>query len=148
MTARSYSDLSDSATTFDPEEQLDRDIDERMKGMSKEEALGEYIDKLFAGYGVAVRKVTDEVIPGEPFISISEAKKLVCAAVAAANKWDAEHPSNGECALCGGPLPCLTHIQFPKQDKPPHLLDMRGAFKGGGDPPFKAGDVFGNSDGK
>jgi hypothetical protein len=34
MTTRSYSDLSDSATTFDPEEQLDRDIDERMKGMS------------------------------------------------------------------------------------------------------------------
>jgi hypothetical protein len=37
MTTRSYSDLSDSATTFDPEEQFDRDIDERMKGMSKEE---------------------------------------------------------------------------------------------------------------
>jgi hypothetical protein len=34
MTARSYSDLSDSATTFDPEEQFDRDIDERMKGMT------------------------------------------------------------------------------------------------------------------
>jgi hypothetical protein len=43
MTTRSYSDLSDSATTFDPEEQFDRDIDERMKGMTKEEALGEYI---------------------------------------------------------------------------------------------------------
>jgi hypothetical protein len=90
MTTRSYSDLSDSATTFDPEEQFDRDIDERMKGMTKEEALGEYIDKLFAGYGVAVRKVTDEAIPGEPFISISEAKKLVRAAIAVADKWDAE----------------------------------------------------------
>jgi hypothetical protein len=40
MTTRSYSDLSDSATTFDPEEQFDRDIDERMKGMTKEEAVG------------------------------------------------------------------------------------------------------------
>jgi hypothetical protein len=39
MTTRSYSDLSDSATTFDPEEQFDRDIDERMKGMTKEEAV-------------------------------------------------------------------------------------------------------------
>jgi hypothetical protein len=38
-TIRSYSDLSDSATTFDPEEQFDRDIDERMKGMTKEEAV-------------------------------------------------------------------------------------------------------------
>jgi hypothetical protein len=27
MTTRSYSDLSDSATTFDPEEQFDRDIE-------------------------------------------------------------------------------------------------------------------------
>jgi hypothetical protein len=35
MTTRSYSDLSDSATTFDPEEQFDRDIDEGMKGMTK-----------------------------------------------------------------------------------------------------------------
>jgi cytochrome b561 len=33
---RNYSDLSDSATTFDPEEQFDRDIDERMKGMKRE----------------------------------------------------------------------------------------------------------------
>jgi hypothetical protein len=37
MTDRSYSDLSDSATTFDPQEQFDRDIDERMKGMSYNE---------------------------------------------------------------------------------------------------------------
>jgi hypothetical protein len=43
MTTRSYSDLSDSATTFDPEEQFDRDIDERMKGMSKEEAVAKAI---------------------------------------------------------------------------------------------------------
>jgi hypothetical protein len=77
MTARSYSDLSDSATTFDPEEQFDRDIDERMKGMSKEEAA----------------------------------------------PMDSPHIEEA------------------------HLLELRGIFKGMGDPPFKAGDALGNSDG-
>jgi hypothetical protein len=131
MTARSYSDLSDSATTFDPEEQFDRDIDEGMKEMSKEEAVNLAISAELEKAGVILAGVN----PGR-------------AAIAAAEKWDAEQPSNGECALCGGPLPCLTHSQFPKQDKPLHLLDMRGAFKGCGEPPFKAGDVFGNRDGK
>jgi hypothetical protein len=46
MTTRSYSDLSDSATTFDPEEQFDRDIDERMKGMDDYSRLANDLERL------------------------------------------------------------------------------------------------------
>jgi hypothetical protein len=66
---RSYSDLSDSATTFDPEEQFDRDIDERMKGMTKEEAVAQAVCDL----------------PGDP-----SSLDIARAAIAAAGKWDAE----------------------------------------------------------
>jgi hypothetical protein len=78
MTARSYSDLSDSATTFDPEEQFDRDIDEGMKGMSKEEAVNLAISAELEKAGVILAGVN----PGR-------------AAIAAAEKWDAEQPSMG-----------------------------------------------------
>jgi hypothetical protein len=74
MTTRSYSDLSDSATTFDPEEQFDRDIDERMKGMSKEEAVAR---------AMARTHWTDD----SRWLKYLPA---ACAAIAAADKWDAE----------------------------------------------------------
>jgi hypothetical protein len=74
---RSYSDLSDSATTFDPEEQFDRDIDERMKGMSKEDAVARAI--------VARRELPENIeINWGAFLSDARA------AIAAADKWDAE----------------------------------------------------------
>jgi hypothetical protein len=86
MTDRSYSDLSDSATTFDPEEQFDRDIDERMKGMTKEEAVG-----------VALRTECMAIF-GATW-SYDNAWRFARIAIAAADKWDAEH--NKEAA---GPL--------------------------------------------
>jgi hypothetical protein len=72
---RSYSDLSDGATTFDPEEQFDRDVDERMKGMSKEEAVAR---SLLAQANADIGLTT------------WEAAALARAAIAAADKWDAE----------------------------------------------------------
>jgi hypothetical protein len=79
MNTKSYSDLSDSATTFDPEEQFDRDIDERMKGMSKEEAVARAIrdSDLAEGHCLA----------DDTFVSFLPAAS---AAIAAADKWDAE----------------------------------------------------------
>jgi hypothetical protein len=73
-------------------------------------------------------------------------RAMASIAIDAANKWDDEQQtepqsySRGECPLCGGPLPCLTHSQFP------HLLELRGAFKDGGKPPFRSGDVLRNID--
>jgi hypothetical protein len=83
MTTRSYSDLSDSSTTFDPEEQFDRDIDERMKGMSKEEAVNLAISAELEKAGVILAGVN----PGR-------------AAIAAADKWDAEEKAR----TCTHPL--------------------------------------------
>jgi hypothetical protein len=79
MTTRSYSDLSDSATTFDPEEQFDRDIDERMKGMSKEEAVARAVRDSDLAEGHCLAEDT--------FVSFLPAAR---AAIAAADKWDAE----------------------------------------------------------
>lgn len=76
MTTRSYSDLSDSATTFDPEEQFDRDIDERMKGMSKEEAVARELAALITEPGAETR--------------VAYCMMLAHAAIATADKWDAE----------------------------------------------------------
>jgi hypothetical protein len=77
---RSYSDLSDSATTFDPEEQFDRDIDERMKGMSKEEAVAKAIQLIECG------------VPWERINPRwrSDYLEFARAAITAADKWDAE----------------------------------------------------------
>jgi hypothetical protein len=80
MTTRSYSDLSDSATTFDPEEQFDRDIDERMKGMTKEEAAAKAI--IAGGYNPATATDISRI------------------AIAAADKWDAEQ-AKGRTAISG-----------------------------------------------
>jgi hypothetical protein len=44
--------------------------------------LEEWIDKNFTGYGVAVRRQTDDPIPGEPFMSMAVAKDLTRQAVA------------------------------------------------------------------
>jgi hypothetical protein len=96
MTTRSYSDLSDSATTFDPEEQFDRDIDERMKGMSKEEAVG-----------VALRTECMAIF-GATW-SYDNAWRFARIAIAAADKWDAEQV---KCNLCessnGHRFSCVT----------------------------------------
>jgi hypothetical protein len=74
MNTKSYSDLSDSATTFDPEEQFDRDIDERMKGMSKEEAVARAMARThWTDYSRWLKYLP-----------------AACAAIAAADKWDAE----------------------------------------------------------
>lgn len=83
MTSRSYSDLSDSATTFDPEEQFDRDIDERMKGMSKEEAVRDAI----AG---CIKCDTTGLAPAVASVFLSGFEEAARAAIAAAAKWDAE----------------------------------------------------------
>jgi hypothetical protein len=98
MTTRSYSDLSDSATTFDPEEQFDRDIDERMKGMSKEEAVARAIRESDLAEG--------HCLADDTFVSFLPAAR---AAIAAADKWDAEQ---GKCNLCessnGHHFSCVT----------------------------------------
>lgn len=102
MTApgRSYSDLSDGATTFDPEEQFERDVDERMKGMSKEEAVARAI---CATTNIAMEGQTDEMF-GNPDYIIPANKRLdgraialwelnlpqARSAITAADKWDAE----------------------------------------------------------
>jgi hypothetical protein len=83
MNTKSYSDLSDSATTFDPEEQLDRDIDERMKGMSKEEAVRDAI----AG---CIKCDTTGLAPAVASVFLSGFEEAARAAIAAADKWDAE----------------------------------------------------------
>jgi hypothetical protein len=73
---RSYSDLSDSATTFDPEEQFDRDIDERMKGMTKEETVAMELAELIIEPGAETR--------------VAYCMMLAHVAISAADKWDAE----------------------------------------------------------
>jgi uncharacterized membrane protein YheB (UPF0754 family) len=83
MTTRSYSDLSDSATTFDPEEQLDRDIDERMKGMSKEDAVAKAIQNAYQDF--ANKTAYEHMQMGDLIL-----KHVARAAIAAADKWDAE----------------------------------------------------------
>jgi hypothetical protein len=45
--------------------------------------LEEWIEREFAGYGVAVRRKSDAPIDGEPFMSMKEAKELTRRAVAA-----------------------------------------------------------------
>jgi hypothetical protein len=88
---RSYSDLSDSATTFDPEEQFDRDIDERMKGMSKEEAVARAVFAASRG-GLPYEAWTDF----QRQVMLAEAR----AAIAAADKWEAEEKAR----TCTHPL--------------------------------------------
>jgi hypothetical protein len=80
---RSYSDLSDSATTFDPEEQFDRDIDERMKGMSKEDAVAKAIQDAYQDF--ADKTAYEHMQMGDLIL-----KHVASAAIAAADKWDAE----------------------------------------------------------
>jgi hypothetical protein len=80
---RSYSDLSDSATTFDPEEQFDRDIDERMKGMSKEDAVAKAIQNAYQDF--ADKTAYEHMQMGDLIL-----KHVARAAIAAADKWDAE----------------------------------------------------------
>jgi hypothetical protein len=69
MTDRSYSDLSDSATTFDPEEQFDRDrnAEERLSKLEDEilprlddvnSSLSSYnTSQLIVGFGLAALMV-------------------------------------------------------------------------------------------
>lgn len=85
MTIRSYSDLSDSATTFDPEEQFDRDIDERMKGMTKEEVVAKGMAD-----AAAMNYDHNEAI----------FKLYARAAIVAYDKWDAEQ-AKGRTAISG-----------------------------------------------
>jgi hypothetical protein len=83
MTTRSYSGLSDSATTFDPEEQFDRDIDERMKGMSKEDAVAKAIQDAYQDF--ANKTAYEHMQMGDLIL-----KHVASVAIAAADKWDAE----------------------------------------------------------
>jgi hypothetical protein len=77
---RSYSDLSDSATTFDPEEQFDRDIDERMKGMDDSNKISptatwDKLNAFDAENGVEPFRSVAERIAGK--YELSSAHKLV-----------------------------------------------------------------------
>jgi hypothetical protein len=91
MTTRSYSDLSDSATTFDPEEQFDRDIDERMKGMSKEEAVADAVRDEYGSRLCSYAGQMKYCSRLNPVVSRPCACAAVAsAAIAAADKWDAE----------------------------------------------------------
>jgi hypothetical protein len=90
MTARSYSDLSDSATTFDPEEQLDRDIDERMKGMSKEEAVAREICRSKTCEGINCCQWPAQGGRTSCPVKAGGYDDAARAAIAAADKWDAE----------------------------------------------------------
>jgi hypothetical protein len=81
MIDRSYSDLSDSATTFDPEEQLDRDIDERMKGMTREEACAR------AMHAASGSEMAYDDIPDWAQLRL---RRMFNAALAASTIWDAE----------------------------------------------------------
>jgi hypothetical protein len=81
MNTRSYSDLSDSATTFDPEEQFDRDIDERMKGMTKEEAGAR------AMHAASGSEMAYDDIPDWAQLRL---RRMFNAALAASTIWDAE----------------------------------------------------------
>jgi hypothetical protein len=90
---RSYSDISDSATTFDPEEQFDRDIDERIKGMTKEEAVAKAI---YEGRNGAACKFWKLITEAHKAPYLADAR----AAIAAADKWDAEEKAR----TCTHPL--------------------------------------------
>ena len=62
-----------------------------MDGMMRSESyaskwLDSWIEREFAGYGVAIRRESDPPIPGEPFMSMAIAKELTRQAVAEANK--------------------------------------------------------------
>jgi hypothetical protein len=94
---RSYSDLSDSATTFDPEEQFDRDIDERMNGMTKEEAVGEALrTECVALFGATW--------------SYENAWRLASAAIAAADKWDAEEGNGAKASSSNAALEQIASV--------------------------------------
>jgi hypothetical protein len=90
MTARSYSDLSDSANTFDPEEQFDRDIDERMKGMSKEEAVARAICKSKTCEGINCCQWPAQGGRTSCPVKAGGYDYAARDAIAAADKWDAE----------------------------------------------------------
>jgi hypothetical protein len=91
MTTRSYSGLSDSATTFDPEEQFDRDIDERMKGMTKEDAVANAVSDEYGSVLCSYAGQMKYCSRLNPFVSRPCACVAVArAAIAAADKWDAE----------------------------------------------------------
>jgi hypothetical protein len=103
MTTRSYSDLSDSATTFDPEEQFDRDIDERMKGMSKEEAVRDAI----AG---CIKCDTTGLAPAVASVFLSGFEEAARAAIAAADKWDAEEGNGAKASSANAALEQIASV--------------------------------------
>jgi hypothetical protein len=53
----------------------------------KNQIVEDWIERKFSGKAVAVRRETDPPIPGEPFMSIADAKDLVRRAVAEAQAW-------------------------------------------------------------
>jgi len=59
------------------------------------EAMNAWIEREFAGHGVAIRRETDPPIPGEPFMSMADAKELTRRAVAIAT-WPLAVPSAGQ----------------------------------------------------
>jgi hypothetical protein len=103
MTYRSYSDLSDSATTFDPEEQLDRDIDERMKGMSKEDAVGKAIQDAYQDF--ANKTAYEHMQMGDLIL-----KHVASAAIAAADKWDAEQGERAKTSSANAALEQIASV--------------------------------------
>jgi hypothetical protein len=103
MTDRSYSDLSDSATTFDPEEQLDRDIDERMKGMSKEDAVAKAIQNAYQDF--ANKSAYEHMQMGDLIL-----KHVASAAIAAADKWDAEQGERAKTSSANAALEQIASV--------------------------------------
>lgn len=53
-----------------------------MTGSSSSPDIEQWIEREFAGYGVAIRCKEDDPFPGEPFMSMAEAKDLTRRAVA------------------------------------------------------------------
>jgi hypothetical protein len=96
MTTRSYSDLSDSATTFDPEEQFDRDIDERMKGMTKEETVAMELAALIIEPGAETR--------------VAYCMMLAHVAISAADKWDAEQGNGAKASSANAALEQIASV--------------------------------------
>jgi hypothetical protein len=103
MTTRSYSDLSDSATTFDPEQQFDRDIDERMKGMSKEDAVAKAIQDAYQDF--ANKTAYEHMQMGDLIL-----KHVASAAIAAADKWDAEQGERAKTSSANAALEQIASV--------------------------------------
>jgi hypothetical protein len=67
-------------------------LESRLRGSNPPLAIEDWIEREFAGHGVAVRAKTDSPIPGEPLMSMEVAKDLVRRSVTEAEKWKTKTP--------------------------------------------------------